>query len=107
MVNVPCDQKQDWDKIRDFTRKSVLQRLSSDLGCDVESLIVNENVMTPLHFEKATRTYAGLCMASIRIQFFRRFAVTPTNILVFTAFISVGVLCIPGRYSHLFAFSQH
>ncbi|MFM7912219.1 MAG: phytoene desaturase family protein, partial [Bacteroidota bacterium] len=59
MVNVPCDQKQDWDKIRDFTRKSVLQRLSSDLGCDVESLIVNENVMTPLHFEKATRTYAG------------------------------------------------
>jgi phytoene desaturase len=59
MVNVPCDHKQDWDKIRDFTRKSVLQRLSSDLGCDVESLIVDENVMTPLHFEKATRTYAG------------------------------------------------
>lgn len=59
MVNVPCDHKQDWDKIRDFTRKSVLQRLSSDLGCDVESLIVDENVMTPLHFEKSTRTYAG------------------------------------------------
>jgi len=59
MVNVPCDQKQDWDKIRDFTRKSILQRLSLDLGCDVESLIVNENIMTPLHFEKATRTYAG------------------------------------------------
>lgn len=107
MVNVPCDQKQDWDKIRDFTRKSVLQRLSSDLGCDVESLIVNENVMTPLHFEKATRTYAGALYGQHSNSVFRRFAVTPTNTPVFTAFISVGVLCIPGRYSHLFAFSQH
>ena len=59
MVNLPCDQKQDWEKIHEFTRKSILQRLSSDLGCDIESLIVDENVMTPLHFEKATRTYAG------------------------------------------------
>lgn len=59
MVNVPCDQKQDWDKIRDFTRKSVIQRLSADLSCDLESLIVDENIITPLHFEKATKTYAG------------------------------------------------
>jgi phytoene desaturase len=59
MVNMPCDQMQDWDKILDFTRKSVVQRLSSDLGYDIQSLIVDENVMTPLHFEKATRTYAG------------------------------------------------
>ena len=59
MVNMPCDHKQDWDKIRDFTRKSVLGRLSHDLGRNIEEMIVDEHVMTPLTFEKSTRSYAG------------------------------------------------
>jgi len=59
MVNMPCDQKQDWTKISQITRSSILARLSSELDVNVEDLIVDENVMTPLTFEKTTRSYAG------------------------------------------------
>jgi phytoene desaturase len=59
MVNMPCDQKQDWEKISNITRMAILSRLSSELQVDVESLIVNEHVLTPLTFEKTTRSYAG------------------------------------------------
>ncbi|MFM9061135.1 MAG: phytoene desaturase family protein, partial [Bacteroidota bacterium] len=59
MVNMPCDQKQDWDKICNITRSSILSRLSAELQVEVEQLIVSEHVMTPLTFEKTTRSYAG------------------------------------------------
>ena len=59
MANMPCDQKHDWEKITEITRKSILGRLSSDLSVNVEDLIVDENVMTPLTFEQTTRSYAG------------------------------------------------
>ena len=59
MVNMPCDQKQDWEKISQITRSSILARLSSELEVNVGDLIVDENVMTPITFEKTTRSYAG------------------------------------------------
>jgi hypothetical protein len=40
MVNMPCDQKQDWEKISQITRSSILARLSSELDVNVEDLIV-------------------------------------------------------------------
>lgn len=59
MVNMPCDKKQDWVKIQDFIRTSVINRLSQELGVQVENLIVDEHITNPLGFEKATRSYAG------------------------------------------------
>lgn len=59
MVNVPHNQGQDWEKLREQTRTSVLTKLSRILQTDVASLIEEEDYLDPLRIEARTGSFGG------------------------------------------------
>ncbi len=59
MVNAPSVDGQDWGKIIEQTRQSVLQKLSKRLNEDIEKLIDYEFVTDPLLIESKTKSHKG------------------------------------------------
>lgn len=59
MVNVPSNSGQDWEEIRNQTRKNVIQKLNRMLQIDVESLIEVEDYLDPIRIENRTSSFAG------------------------------------------------
>ena len=59
MVNAPYNTGQDWRKTRERVRKSILNKLSIQLGIDIESLIVFEEYLDPVRIEERTSSYKG------------------------------------------------
>ena len=64
MVNAPADYGQDWEAIIARTRKAVLQKLNTILGCDVEACIVEETHLSPPLIESKTASYRGALYGS-------------------------------------------
>ncbi|GAA4391275.1 phytoene desaturase family protein [Hymenobacter koreensis] len=64
MVNVPHDQGQDWDALRQHTRAAVLRRLNQALGVDVAPLIRAERVWTPPGIAADTSSHGGALYGS-------------------------------------------
>ncbi len=59
MVNVPCNQGQNWDRLRRHTRKRVIEKISSMLQVELESHIVTEDYLDPIRIEERTGSYRG------------------------------------------------
>lgn len=59
MINAPHDTGQDWDELIARTRKNVLEKLSREMGEDIESLIEEESVLEPRIIEQRTASYQG------------------------------------------------
>lgn len=59
MVNAPADYGQDWEVLRQETRKKVLDKLSSTLNRDLAALIETETFLDPPGIERATSSYRG------------------------------------------------
>ncbi|MEX2485108.1 MAG: 1-hydroxycarotenoid 3,4-desaturase CrtD [Brumimicrobium sp.] len=56
MINSPINVGQNWEKLVQETKKTMLKKLSKQLNRDIEPLIEEEFVMDPVFIEK---TYAG------------------------------------------------
>jgi phytoene desaturase len=59
MVNVPYNAGQDWDTIIVETRKRVLEKVSHNLGTDIEALLENESVLEPRSIEHKNSSHLG------------------------------------------------
>ena len=59
LINAPANEGQDWDKIIAETRQNVLNKLSEELGVNVEKLIENESILDPRSIEMKTSSAQG------------------------------------------------
>jgi phytoene desaturase len=59
LVNAPFHDGRSWDGDALKVRGYVLERLSGVLGCDIESLIDAESILSPADIEKETGSYRG------------------------------------------------
>jgi phytoene desaturase len=59
MVNVPPNQGQDWEKITFEVRKTILSRLSVELGVDLSQHLVTERILDPTMIEELTSSKGG------------------------------------------------
>ncbi|GAB5557528.1 MAG: phytoene desaturase family protein [Schleiferiaceae bacterium] len=59
MINVPGNTGQDWESISQRIRTSVIKRLSKELNCDLEALIKEEKIVTPVEIEAKTGSFQG------------------------------------------------
>lgn len=59
MVNVPTNEGQDWDMFIKNARKAILKKLSHSLDCNIEKLILNEDILDPRKIESKTSSYQG------------------------------------------------
>jgi diapolycopene oxygenase len=59
MVNVPSDCGQNWNEIREKTRKNIVSKLNRMLNIDLENLIEEEDFLDPIRIEQRTSSYAG------------------------------------------------
>jgi len=59
MVNVPCNQGQDWEALRMATRANVLRKIRDMLGVDLKPHIVTEDFLDPIRIESRTGSYRG------------------------------------------------
>lgn len=59
MVNTPCNEGQDWERITQIARKNILSKLSEMLKVNIEELIVTEQVLDPIKIEQNTSSFKG------------------------------------------------
>ncbi len=59
MINVPSDNGQNWEEIKERSRKNIIQKLTRLLNEDISSLIVSESVLDPLLIEERTKSFKG------------------------------------------------
>lgn len=59
MINTPAHHGQNWDQIVSQLRGVVINKLSHQLGVDLENLIECEEVLTPPLIESKTQSYMG------------------------------------------------
>lgn len=59
MINVPEDLGQDWDRLIEGARKSILKKVGRILGKDVEPLIMKEFILDPRTIESETSSHRG------------------------------------------------
>lgn len=59
MVNAPANTGQDWDRLIQQTRQTVLQKLSKQLNTNLGALIQYESVLEPRSIEFKTASYQG------------------------------------------------
>ena len=59
MVNVPANKGQDWQSLGKQYRLAVIRKLSNMLGEDIDSLIEEEEVLSPETIELKTSSYMG------------------------------------------------
>jgi phytoene desaturase len=59
MINVPPNFSQDWDVLIKEARQSIIDKLNRVLKIDLESLIIEEDMLTPKLIESKTSSYRG------------------------------------------------
>ena len=59
LINAPANEGQDWDKIIAETRQNVIDKLSRNLGINIEDLIENESILDPRSIEMKTSSAQG------------------------------------------------
>lgn len=64
MVNAPANEGQDWEKLITETKKKVLNRLSRELGFNVENSIETETNLNPRSLETRTGAMGGALYGS-------------------------------------------
>ncbi len=73
MVNAPNNTGQDWEALRQTTRKNILAKLKAKLGEDIEPLIETEDVLDPVLIEQRTSSYQGSLYGSSSNNMFAAF----------------------------------
>jgi phytoene desaturase len=73
MVNAPNNTGQDWEALRQTTRKNILAKLKTQLGEDIEPLIETEDVLDPVLIEQRTSSYQGSLYGSSSNNMFAAF----------------------------------
>lgn len=75
MINVPCNEGQDWDALIKTARQKVISKINSMLKTDIEPLIEEEQLLDPRLIESKTSSYKGALYGSssnaIMSAFFR------------------------------------
>ena len=64
MINTPADQGQDWNQIKNELRKKTIAKLNRILKVDMDSLIQEEEVLTPPMIEHKTSSHLGALYGS-------------------------------------------
>ena len=59
MINVPCNYSQNWDQLIATARKNIITKLNRILQVNMESLIIEEDLLTPQLIETKTSSYRG------------------------------------------------
>lgn len=59
MINAPGDHGQDWESMVAEARRNIITKVNRLLGTDLESLIEEEDVLTPPLIESRTSSYRG------------------------------------------------
>lgn len=59
MINVPSNEGQDWNALREKARKSILDKLSRMMGEPIEPLIEEEDFLDPIRIEQRTSSAGG------------------------------------------------
>ena len=59
MVNVPSNEGQDWELLRNQIRRNVISKLSRILKVNIEELIIQEEYLDPIRIEDRTSSFAG------------------------------------------------
>ena len=73
MVNVPHDQGQNWEKITNNVRNTVLERISKVLEVDIKSLIETEDILTPPEIQSRHQVWEGHFTALVLTIAWQRF----------------------------------
>ncbi len=64
MINVPCNENQDWDALIAEARKNIIRKINKMLNIDLEALIVYESILDPRSIEQKTSSYKGALYGS-------------------------------------------
>jgi phytoene dehydrogenase-like protein len=64
MINTPADQGQDWNQIKNELREKTIAKLNRILKVDMDSLIQEEEVLTPPMIEQKTSSHLGALYGS-------------------------------------------
>ena len=59
MINVPCNDGQNWDQLITEARKNIIDKLSRMLNTRIDTLIVEEDILEPRTIESKTQSYKG------------------------------------------------
>lgn len=59
MINVPSNENQDWDSLIIQAKASIIKKLNRQLKTNLESLILNEEILDPRKIESKTGSYKG------------------------------------------------
>jgi len=59
MINVPCDERQDWEETITRSRKNILDKLSRIIDVNIAPLIETEITLDPREIEHKTQSFKG------------------------------------------------
>ncbi|MEO8768501.1 MAG: 1-hydroxycarotenoid 3,4-desaturase CrtD [Ferruginibacter sp.] len=59
MINAPANDGQDWEKLKQYARFQIIEKISRKLQIDIESLIEAEEILDPILIESKTGSYMG------------------------------------------------
>ena len=59
MINVPPDEGQDWPMLISHSRKNIISKLSKLLHTDIQSCILEEQILDPITIEVKTQSFKG------------------------------------------------
>ena len=59
MVNSPYDNNQNWEKIKDELKISIVKKINKILSINIEEYIEEERIVTPQDIESSTNSYKG------------------------------------------------
>ncbi|WP_435625111.1 1-hydroxycarotenoid 3,4-desaturase CrtD [Flagellimonas sp.] len=59
MINAPGNHGQNWNKLKQESRKNIIQKINRCLHTDIEKSIVSEFVLDPVGIETSTSSYKG------------------------------------------------
>nr|WP_299001066.1 1-hydroxycarotenoid 3,4-desaturase CrtD [uncultured Allomuricauda sp.] len=59
MINAPGNHGQDWEKLKQESRKNIIKKINACLKTDIEKHIVSEFVLDPKGIETSTSSYKG------------------------------------------------
>lgn len=64
LINVPCNEGQDWEEMIQRARYNMIRKINKALNTDIEPLIVTEHINSPVTIEQRTLSYKGALYGS-------------------------------------------
>ncbi len=96
MVNTPADTGQNWNRLTLKARKSIIQKISSTIGTDIEKYIEQEYYATPVTIWKNTLSSRGALYGAASNSMFSAFMRHPNHFKKIDRLYFVGGSVHPG-----------